>query len=74
MCLLTAHFSKLKSVILLLCNLEAISSNFIPVKFSGHMVCVLITAIILYSELSISTHCINDVTVIFVTHIFSKDA
>ena len=33
MCLLTAHFVKLKSVIFLLCNLEAISSNFIPVKF-----------------------------------------
>ena len=27
------HFVKLKSVIFLLCNLEAISSNFIPVKF-----------------------------------------
>ena len=38
MCLLTAHFVKLKSVIFLLCNLEAISSNFIPVKFSGHTV------------------------------------
>ena len=39
MCLLTGHFVKLKSVIFLLCNLEAISSNFIPVKFSGHTVC-----------------------------------
>ena len=38
MCLLTGHFLKLKSVIFLLCNLEGISSNFIPVKFSGHMV------------------------------------
>ena len=28
--------SNLKSVIFLLCCLEAISSNFIPVKFSGH--------------------------------------
>ena len=39
MCLLTAHFVKLKSVIFLLCNLEAILSNFIPIKFSGHTVC-----------------------------------
>ena len=38
MYLLTVHFVKLKSVIFLLCNLEAISSNFIPVKFSGHTV------------------------------------
>ena len=30
--------SNLKFVIFLLCNLEAISSNFIPVKFSGHTV------------------------------------
>ena len=30
--------SNLKSVIFLLCNLEAILSNFIPVKFSGHTV------------------------------------
>ena len=32
------HFVKLKSVIFLFCNLEAISSNFIPIKFSGHTV------------------------------------
>ena len=32
------HFVKLKSVIFLFCNLEAISLNFIPVKFSGHTV------------------------------------
>ena len=38
MCLLTGHFVKLKSVIFLLCNLEAISSNFIPVKFCSHTI------------------------------------
>ena len=34
MCLLTEHFVKLKSVIFLLCNLEAISSNFPAIRYA----------------------------------------
>ena len=61
MCLLTAHFVKLKSVIFLLCNLEAILSNFIPIKFSGHTVLyasytILLLNVLMYAPTPCSKH------------------